>query len=60
MEASIKEPAIAREYVQTNDSIQIAVGLWTLAFYELQDAIAVMGEYLEQGTRNQILTMSYF
>nr|WP_308626095.1 DUF4132 domain-containing protein [uncultured Eisenbergiella sp.] len=60
MEASLTDPEAARAYIASNDSIRIAVGLWTLAFYELQDAIGVMGEFLEHGTRNQILTMSYF
>lgn len=60
MQQSIKDPAAAREFLKTNDTIQIAIGLWTLGFYELQDAVDVMQEYLEHGTRNQILTMSYF
>lgn len=60
MQKSIKDPSVAREFLKTNDSIQIAIGLWTLGFYELQDAVDVMQEYLVNGTRNQILTMSYF
>ncbi|PNV61422.1 hypothetical protein C0033_14110 [Clostridium sp. chh4-2] len=60
MQKSIKDVSVAREYLKTNDTIQIAIGLWTLGSYELQDAIDAMMEYLESGTRNQLLTMSYF
>ena len=60
MKDALNDPGAAQTYISSNDSIRIGIGLWTLAFYELQDAIGVMGKFLEHGTRNQILTMSYF
>lgn len=60
MRAAIRDTTVAEEYLRTNDSIQISIGLWALGAYELFDAISVMKEYLKKGTRNQILTMSYF
>lgn len=60
MRNALKDPEAAREYLKTNDSIQISIGLWVLGFYEMQDAIDAMKAYLAGGTRNQLLTMSYY
>lgn len=57
---SIHNKEIAKEYLKTNDSIKISIGLWTLGAYEVQDALDAMESYIENGTKNQILTMSYF
>lgn len=50
----------AYEFVKSNDSVHIIVGLWSIGFREVEDAIHVMKGYLETGTPNQILTMSYY
>ncbi len=50
----------ALEFTESNDSIHILIGLWSLGFRDVQDAIRVMKKYLVVGTRNQILTMSYY
>lgn len=60
MKQSLHNSDIVKEYLETNDSIKICIGLWTLGTIEVQDAIDAMKVYLEHGTRNQILTMSYF
>lgn len=48
------------ELTQSNDTVEIMIALWTLGFYEVKDAIAVMEQYLRSGSRNQQLTMSYY
>lgn len=50
----------AYEFTKSNDSIHIMVGLWSLGFRDVTDALKVMKGYLENGTKNQILTMSYY
>jgi len=50
----------AIEFTKSNDSIQIMCGLWTLGFYDIQNAIDVMDEFIANGTKNQLLTMGYY
>ncbi|WP_455717930.1 DUF5724 domain-containing protein [Anaerosporobacter sp.] len=57
---AIKNKEQAYAFTQTNDSIHIMIGLWALGCYEVKDAIKVMEEYVNNGTRNQVLTMSYY
>ena len=45
---------------RTDDSVQIVTGLWALGFYEAQDAVDRMLEIVENGTKNQRLTISYY
>lgn len=56
--AADAETALA--FTQSNDSIHIMTGLWALGQRNVKDAIEVMKGYLEHGTKNQILTMSYY
>lgn len=51
---------VAYEYANSNDSIQIMIALWSLGFYEINDSIEVMNNYVDNGTKNQLLTMSYY
>lgn len=60
MQTVLKDREKAAELLETDDSIQISIGLWALGAHELQDALEVMENYLENGSRNQILTMAYF
>ncbi|WP_310602333.1 DUF4132 domain-containing protein [Anaerosporobacter sp.] len=60
MQKSLRNREYSYELTSSNDSIEIMIGLWSLGFYEVSDAIAVMNEYLKSGTKNQKLTMSYF
>lgn len=53
-------PAKPMEYVKTNDSVLIMCGLWALGFHDVKEAIKVMDGYLENGTKNQLLTMGYY
>lgn len=58
--AGVDDVNQAYEFTRSNDSIHIVTGLWSLGFRNVEDAIRVMQGYLENGTRNQILTMSYY
>lgn len=58
--AGVDDVTQAYEFVKSNDSIHIEVGLWSLGFRDVTDAIKVMQGYLKNGTKNQILTMSYY
>lgn len=56
----IKDRNQAREFIRSEDAVHIVVGLWSLGFYEVEDAIKEMEEILVRGNRVQILAMSYF
>lgn len=58
--AGVDDVSQAYEFTKSNDSIHIMIGLWSLGFRNVEDAINVMRNYLENGTKNQILTMSYY
>ena len=58
--AGVDDVEQAYEFTRSNDSIHIIIGLWSLGFRNVEDAIAVMRRYLEDGTKNQLLTMSYY
>lgn len=45
---------------KSNDSIHIMIGLWALGARNIRDALAVMQGYVEDGSRNQQMTMFYF
>lgn len=58
--AGVDDVNRAYEFTKSNDSVHIVIGLWSLGFRNVEDAINVMRCYLENGTKNQILTMSYY
>lgn len=48
------------EQLKTNDSIAISAALWALGFYETETAIEAMINLIDNGTKNQKLTASYY
>lgn len=58
--AALADTTVAKTMVESNDSIEIMTGLWSLAFYETKDAVETALRLVEKGTKNQILTVSYF
>ncbi len=50
----------AYEFVESNDSIHILVGLWAIGLRNVRDAVALMEQWLDKGTKNQLLTMCYY
>lgn len=60
IQAAVNNPDLARQMTQTNDSIHIMIGLFCLGFYEVEDALAQMKRIAHNGTKNQLLTISYY
>ena len=60
IQAAVWNREIAKQMTDTNDSVQIMIGLWALGFYEVEDALAEMQRLAQTGTRNQLLTISYY
>lgn len=56
----LREPDFCREQLKTNDSVAVSAGLWARGFREAEDAIQSMKELIDHGTRNQMLTASYY
>ncbi len=50
----------ARKMIDTQDSMQIVIGLWAIGFYEVKDAIAEMKKIAASGTKSQLLAISYY
>lgn len=57
---AVKDEKYARELTESNDSILIMIGLWFLGFYEVKNATNRILEMLENATKNQLLTISYY
>lgn len=60
IQAAVRDLETARQLTATNDSVHIMIGLWALGFYEVEDALAQMQDLARTGTRNQLLTISYY
>lgn len=57
---AVSDVAVAKEMTNTEDSVQIITGLWAMGAYEVEDAVAEILRIVEKGSRNQILTISYY
>lgn len=56
----LKDRKQAKAYIQSEDAVHIVIGLWSMGFYEVEDAIAEMQNILAGGSRVQLLAMSYY
>lgn len=56
----LKDRKQAKTYIQSEDAVHIVIGLWSMGFYEVEDAIAQMQNILAGGSRVQLLAMSYY
>ncbi|MCI9283060.1 MAG: DUF4132 domain-containing protein [Lachnospiraceae bacterium] len=56
----LRDKEFCQEQLLTNDSIAISAALWAQGFYEVEDAIRSMEQLVEQGTKNQRLTASFY
>lgn len=56
----LREPDFCQEQLHTNDSISISCALWAKGFYDAQDGVNAVLELVQNGTRNQKMTASYF
>lgn len=56
----LRDKAFCFSQIGSNDSIAISAGLWALGFREAEEAISAMEQLVEQGTKNQKLTASFY
>lgn len=56
----LEEPEFCQEQLKTNDSVAISVALWAIGFDEADRAVEAMTELIDNGTKNQKLTASYY
>lgn len=56
----LREKEFCDEQLKTEDSIAISCALWAKGFYCAQDAVEAVQTLIDEGTRHQILTASYF
>lgn len=47
-------------YLQSNDSIELYIAVWSFGFYCVEDALPLIDSIIENGARNQKLTLSYY
>lgn len=57
---SIQDRKQAEAFVQTEDAVHIVIGLWSMGFYEVCDAIKAMRDILVRNNKVQLLAMSYY
>ncbi|MBO6230591.1 MAG: DUF4132 domain-containing protein [Ruminiclostridium sp.] len=55
----LTDPAKREEYLNSEDSMKIHIGLWSLGFYESRDLVEKIREISKHGSRHQLLTASY-
>lgn len=55
----LTDPAKRDEYLNSEDTMKIHIGLWSLGFYESRDLVEKIREISKNGTRHQLLTASY-
>lgn len=56
----VRDRSFCEEQLKTNDSVAISIALWAKGFYEIQDALRSMRYLIDQGTKNQRLTASFY
>ena len=55
----LTDPAKRDEYLNSEDTMKIHIGLWSLGFYESRDLVEKIRDISKHGTRHQLLTASY-
>ncbi len=60
MAKAFEDKTYLQEILQSNDSIELYMGLWVQGFYEVEDAIVTCQKLIEHGTKNQKLVVSYY
>ncbi len=56
----LRDETFCRAELESNDSIAISTALWTLGFYEVEDAVHAMEALVDTGTKNQRLTAAFY
>ena len=60
MAKALKDTDYVQQLLQSNDSIELFIGLWTQGFYEVEDSIESCLKLIKEGTKNQKLVVSYY
>ena len=60
MVKALKDKEYVQELLQSNDSIELFIGLWSQGFYEVEDSVVSCKKLVENGTKNQKLVVSYY
>lgn len=56
----LASPAYREECLRSEDSMQLYIALWSIAFHSIEETIEVLSKLLKTGSRHQILTASCF
>ncbi|MDE7478036.1 MAG: DUF4132 domain-containing protein, partial [Lachnospiraceae bacterium] len=56
----LRDKAFAEEQLATNDAIAISCALWSKGFYDADDAVQSVLALIQNGTKQQKMTASYF
>ncbi len=57
--AAFSDPAARASFVESEDGMQIHLGLWAYGVHELADAVSRITRLAQAGTPHQVLTASY-
>lgn len=60
MSRCLRDSGFCRSQFKTNDSIAISAALWALGFEEAELAVDAMMELIDNGSKNQKLTASFY
>lgn len=56
----LASPAYREECLRSEDSMQLYIALWSIAFHSIEETIEALSKLLKTGSRHQILTASCF
>lgn len=56
----LRDEAYREEQLMSNDAIAISCALWAKGFYNADEAVEAVLAYVRNGTRQQMMTASYF
>lgn len=60
LKENIYNPENAPALVKSRDTVEVLAGLWILCFYDIGEAVKVMDDCMDNGTKNQRLALAYF
>lgn len=60
MRQVVNQPKTAYDLLDSDDAMSILVGLWGLGFYEVEDAVAKMNEFVDSGSVQQKRVATYY
>jgi hypothetical protein len=60
MGKALRDREYREELIKSNDNIELYIGLWAQGFYEVEDSMKTCQELIKNGTKNQMLVVSYY